>query len=282
MKRFNHFRQTLAGLAIGLSALTCPAWGQATNPYAKGPAPTFASIQADGPFAVSTQSVSGWFAGFGGGTVYSPNTAGKYAVVAVCPGFLANQSTIRDISRRLATHGFVVVTIDTNSIFDYPPSRANQLIAALSKVTSLTTGPAAGKMDTSRLAVAGWSMGGGGTMLATGMTPGLKAGVAFAPWAQGNNVGSSAVPLSFLGGSVDPTAPVPEHAQKFYNAMPTTTKKMLGVIQGANHDFPKTASQPASYTEVAWMKRFVDNDTRYSQFLNGDSRFSSFTSTGPF
>jgi len=226
--------------------------------------------------------VSGWNAGFGGGTVYTPNTPGKYAVVAVSPGFLANQSTIRDISRRLATHGFVVVTIDTNSIFDYPPSRANQLLAALKKVTSLTTGPVAGKMDTSRLAVAGWSMGGGGTMLATGMTPGLKAGVAFAPWAQSNNVGNSAVPVSYLGGSVDTTAPVPDHAQKFYNAMPATTKKMLGVIQGVNHDFSKTASQPASYTEVAWMKRFVDNDMRYSQFLNGDSRYASFTSTGPF
>ncbi len=281
MKRFTNARLALFGLAISLSALASPA-SALTNPYAKGADPTLTSIQTDGPFAVSTQSVSGWFAGFGGGTVYSPNTPGKYAVVAVCPGFLAGQSTVRDISRRLATHGFVVVTIDTNSIFDYPPSRANQLIAALNKVTSLTTGPVAGKMDTSRLAVAGWSMGGGGTMLATGMTPGLKAGVAFAPWAQSNNVGNSAVPVSYLGGTADTVAPVPDHAQKFYNAMPATTKKMLGVIQGADHNFPQTADQPASYTEIAWMKRFVDNDVRYSQFLNGDWRYASFASNGPF
>ena len=55
-----------------------------------------------------------------------------------------------------------------------------------------------------------------------------------------------------------------------------------GVIQGADHYFPDTASQPASYMQVAWMKRFLDGDTRFSLFLNGDSRFATFRSTGPF
>lgn len=245
-----------------------------------GPAPTLASVQADGPYAVSTQTVRG--TGFGGGTVYSPNTAGKYAVVAVCPGFTATQSSIAALSRRLATHGFVVATINTNSTYDFPPSRANQLLAALRAVTALTTGPVAGKMDTTRQSVAGWSMGGGGAMLAAGMTPGLKAGVAFAPWSQSNNVSRSAVPMSYLAGTADNVAPASTHATSFYNATPATTKKMLGVIQGADHNFPNTASQPASYTQVAWMKRFADDDTRYSQFLNGDSRFATFRSTGAF
>lgn len=245
-----------------------------------GPAPTLASIQADGPYAVSTQTVSG--SGFGGGTVYSPNTAGKYAVVAVCPGFTATQSSIAAISRRLATHGFVVATINTNSTFDFPPSRANQLLAALRTVTALTTGPAAGKMDTTRQSVAGWSMGGGGAMLAAGMTPGLKSGVAFAPWSQSNNVSNSAVPMSYLAGTADNVAPANTMASAFYNATPAATKKMLGVIRGATHQFPNTASQPASYTQVAWIKRFADGDARYSQFLNGDSRFETFRSTGAF
>jgi hypothetical protein len=30
------------------------------------------------------------------------------------------------------------------------------------------------------------------------------------------------------------------------------------------------------------MKRFMDSDTRYSQFLKGDTRFDSYKSTGPF
>lgn len=278
---FSFQRTTLvqAALALAFTAATSSALAQ-TNPYEKGPAPSMASIQGDGPFTVATQTVRG--NGFGGATVYAPTAPGTYAVVAVCPGFSASQSSIRDISRRLATHGFVVATIDTNTVLDFPRSRANQLIAALRTVTAITTGPAAGKMDVTRQAVAGWSMGGGGTMLATGMTPGLAAGVAFAPWAQTNNVGSSAVPVSYLAGTADGTAPAGTYSQRFYNATPASTKKMLGVIQGANHSFPTTASQPASYTQVAWMKRFVDRDTRYSQFLNGDSRYANFSSTGPF
>jgi triacylglycerol lipase len=276
MQRFKNPRLCLAAVLLAGAGVVSSHAIAVEN----GPAPTLASIQADGPYAVSTQTVRG--TGFGGGTVYSPNAAGKYAVVAVCPGFTATQSSIAVISRRLATHGFVVVTINTNSTFDFPPSRANQLLAALRTVTALTTGPVAGKMDISRQAVSGWSMGGGGTMLAAGMTPGLKAGVAFAPWAQGNNVGSSAVPMSYLAGTADTVAPAGSHATLFYNATPLTTKKMLGVIRGADHNFPKTASQPASYTQVAWMKRFVDGDMRYSQFLNGDSRYATFRSTGPF
>lgn len=276
MQRLNHTRSHLAALLLTGAAVFASSQALAVE---NGPAPTLASIQADGSYAVSTQSVSG--SGFGGGTVYSPNTAGKYAVVAVCPGFTASQSSIAAISRRLATHGFVVVTINTNSVFDFPSSRANQLLAALRSVTALTTGPVAGKMDTTRQGVAGWSMGGGGAMLAAGMTPGLKGGVAFAPWSQSNNLSRSAVPMAYLAGTADGVAP-PSMSTSFYNATPATTKKLLGVIRGADHNFPKTASQPASYTQVAWMKRFLDSDTRYSQFLNGDTRFDSFRSTGPF
>ena len=277
MQRFNLTRSRVAALLLAGSGLVASSHAFAVE---NGPAPSLNSVQSDGTFSVSTQTVRG--SGFGGGTVYSPNTPGKYAVIAVCPGFTARQSSIALISRRLATHGFVVVTIDTNNVFDYPASRANQLLAALRTVTALNTGPVAGKMDTSRQAVSGWSMGGGGAMLAAGMTPGLKAGVAFAPWSLNNNVGNSAVPMAYLAGTADTVAPPAMHSSVFYNAMPSTTKKLIGVIQGADHYFPGTASQPASYTQVAWMKRFLDGDTRYSQFLNGDSRFATFRSTGPF
>ena len=276
----HRFERTQCGFAALLLAVTGVVSSSHAVAVENGPAPTLTSVQADGPYAVSTQTIGG--SGFGGGTVYSPNTAGKYAVVAVCPGFTATQSSIAAISRRLATHGFVVATINTNSTYDFPPSSANQLLAALRSVTALTTGPVAGKMDTARQAVAGWSMGGGGAMLAAGMTPGLKAGVAFAPWSQSSNVSSSAVPMSYLAGTADTVAPAGTMATSFYNTTPVNTRKMLGVIQGANHNFPNTASQPASYSQVAWMKRFLDGDPRYSQFLNGDTRFATFRSTGPF
>lgn len=264
-----------ATLTLALSA------SAQSNPYEHGPAPTLASLQVDGPYPVSTQTLSG--SGFGNGTIYSPNAAGKYALVAVVPGFIAGESSMQAMSRRMATHGFVVVSFSTTTVLDFPPSRATQLIAVLKAAAAVRTGPVAGKIDTTRQAVAGWSMGGGGTLIAATNNPGLKGATAWAPWLSGSNqLNNDSVPSAILGGSADTVADPDSMSTSFYDKIPRSVKKLLGIIRGANHSFSTTASQPASYISIAWMKRNVDNDMRYSQFLNGDSRLSSFKSTGPF
>lgn len=247
-----------------------------------GPDPTAAALAADGPFAVSTQTIPG--NGFGGATVYSPNTAGKYAIVAFCPGFTARQNSIAVMGRRLATHGFIVATIDTNSTSDQPPSRATQLIAALNAVAAISSGPAAGKIDGSRRVVTGHSMGGGGTIIAATNNPSLLAAVALAPWSNATkNFSGDRVPTQISVGTADTIAPAAQHSTTFYNSM-NQNKKMECIIQGANHGFVQNnpANQPSSKFQISWAKRFADGDTRYSQFLNGDSRCATFSSNGPF
>jgi len=110
---------------VALSLLLLAAAAQAqTNPLQKGPDPTSTILNANaGPFAIASTSVPSSVSGFGGGTVYYPTTAGSYATVAICPGFTATQSSIAWIGQRLASHGFVAMTINTNSTFDQPPSR---------------------------------------------------------------------------------------------------------------------------------------------------------------
>ena len=122
---------TRAALAASLVLLGSASFAQ-SNPYAKGPNPTLASIQADGPFTVASQTIAAG-SGFGGATVYTPTAPGTYAIVAVCTGFVTAQSSMTPIAKRLATHGYVVVNIDTNTIFDFPDSRATQLLAALKR-----------------------------------------------------------------------------------------------------------------------------------------------------
>ena len=265
--------------ALGLCFLALAGIAQA---QVKGPDPTAASIAADGPFAIASQTVRG--NGFGGGTIYAPTAAGTYAVVAFCPGFTARQSSIAVMGRRLATHGFVVITIDTNSTFDQPASRATQLIAALNTVAGVTTGNVAGKVDNTRRVVTGWSMGGGGSLIAAKNNSSLKAAVGLAPWSSDKNFSNDRVPSEMIGGSSDTVAPPSSHATTFYNSIPSTTKKLLAIIRGADHFFPgdNPANQPGSKYQIAWIKRFADGDTRYSQFLVNDSRNSSFASNGPF
>ena len=118
--------------------------GVANAQYEKGPDPTVSALERTGPFTVRTQTVSRTAAsGFGGGTIHYPTATGTYGAIAVSPGFTAYESSIRWIGTRLASHGFVVITIDTNSRYDQPSARATQLLAALDWLNRTFGRPAA-------------------------------------------------------------------------------------------------------------------------------------------
>jgi hypothetical protein len=110
----------LALLASSLFFISAPAQAQSV-----------ADPSNAGPLSVSTSSVSSFVSGFGGGTIYYPSTSGSYGGIAVSPGYTASSSSLAWYGRRLASHGFVVIVIDTNSRYDQPNSRGTQLLAAL-------------------------------------------------------------------------------------------------------------------------------------------------------
>src|SRR5690606_5455946 len=125
------------------------------NPYERGPDPTLQSLQASrGSYEVATQRVSSYsVTGFGGGTIYYPTSTadGTFGAVAISPGYTASQSSIAWLGPRLASQGFVVFTIDTNSRYDQPSSRGDQLRAALAYLTDRSS--VRDRVDPERLAV---------------------------------------------------------------------------------------------------------------------------------
>ena len=254
-------------MGLGLMALTGVAQGQ-TNPFAKGPDPTAAALQANGPFAIATQNLPA--RGFGGGTIMVPTAAGTYGAACICPGFLARRDSITAIARRIATHGFVTVAIDTNSTLDPDTSRGTQLQACLNALVAVNTGAVAGKVDRNRLFVGGWSMGGGGVLFASRSNPALKVGLEYAPFTNNTKTFNTAVPQLIVGGTADNIAPIGQHSTLFFNNLPNATPKVFGVIGGADHFFPTQNTPIAVFSRlnVAMAKRFVDNDTRYTQFIN--------------
>jgi dienelactone hydrolase len=256
----------LTAALIGGALTAAPTAQAATNPYERGPAPTNASIEAEqGPFAITQTSVTGQ-TGFAGGTLYYPTDASKtYGAVAIVPAFLSLWEFMSWIGPRLASQGFVVVGIQTNGLADQPDARAAQLAAALTWVT--TKSPAASRTDKTRLGVAGWSMGGGGTLQATLKNPALKAAVGLAPWNPDKNFSQDRVPTAIIAGQNDSIAPVADHARAFYNSIPATTEKEYLEIKGGDHFFPFGANALEQRTMISWFKRFIDNDTRYSQFI---------------
>lgn len=289
MERNNIRRRWAMGL-LGLLVLGASAHAQ-TNPYQKGPDPTSTSLNAtSGPFSVSTSSVSSLAVGFGGGTIYYPTTTGTYAVLAISPGFTATQSSIAWLGRRIATHGFVVITIDTNSTLDQPPSRATQLMAALNYVTNSSSTTVRSRVDASRRGVAGHSMGGGGTLYAARDNPSLKAAVPLTAWSTLKSFSSMQVPTLVVGAESDSVAPVASHSIPFYNSLSGALDKAYAELNGASHFAPNSTNTPIGRYSVACVKRFMDNDTRYTPFLCGTphqsyataSVFSDYRSTCPY
>ena len=107
------------------------------------------------------------------------------ASIVIVPGWACSENTIAAWGSFFASHGYLAMTIGTHSPFhDMPTARASALldaVEALKEEHARSGSPVAGRLDVSRFAVAGWSMGGGGCLLAALADPSLKCVLAFAP-----------------------------------------------------------------------------------------------------
>jgi dienelactone hydrolase len=245
--------------------------------YEIGPNPSLSFVQASqGPLSTSSTSVSSSVDGFGGGTIYYPTSVSQeMAAISIAPGFTNTQSAIAWWGPILASHGFVVITINTNSRFDQPESRSRQLDSALSYLISQgdsNGNSISGLIDENRLATMGFSMGGGGALRSASRNL-LSATVPLAPYSTGSNdFDEITVPTMIMACESDPTASVNQHASPFYNAIPSSTDKAYLEISNGPHNCANGgASNNAllSTYGVSWMKRFLDKDRRYNQFLCG-------------
>ncbi|MFF3215658.1 alpha/beta hydrolase family protein [Streptomyces sp. NPDC002886] len=245
------------------------AQASAANPYERGPAPTNASIEAlRGSYAVSQTSVSSLgVTGFGGGTIYYPTSTadGTFGAVVISPGFTAYQSSIAWLGPRLASQGFVVLTIDTLTTLDQPDSRGRQLLSALDYLTERST--VRTRIDSGRLGVMGHSMGGGGTLEAAKSRPSLQAAIALTGWNTDKSWPEIKTPTLIVGADGDTVAPVATHSEPFYTSLPGSLDKAYLELNNATHFTPNSSDTTIAKYSISWLKRFIDNDGRYEQFL---------------
>jgi dienelactone hydrolase len=254
----------ITALAVGVLA-TDPVGAQ-TNPFQRGPAPTPTSVtQPQGPFAIQTQAVTRQ-AGFNGGTIYFPTSTseGTFGAVVATPGFTEGQNVMRWAGQYLGSNGFVVLTIQTNTILDFPSGRANQAEAAMNWLT--TQSPVANRIDRNRTAFIGHSMGGGASLENGRDLPDTEAVVGFQPWHIGQNFSTVQTPSLIVAAQSDPIAPKNQYARPFYNQIPASAEKAYLEITGG-HFLGTSFNATQARSTLSWLKRYVDNDTRYDQFL---------------
>jgi len=259
---------------VALIAATQPAMSTplprtaADNPYQRGPDPTISMIESNrGPFATASASVSPGN-GFNGGMIYYPTdtSLGTWGALAIVPGYtalFANEEAW--MGPRLASFGFVVIGIETLSRTDFDTARGTQLLAALDYLTQRSA--VRDRVDPGRLAVMGHSMGGGGTLEAARSRPSLQAAVPLTGWNLTKNWSTLRVPTLVVGAQSDTVAPVASHSIPFYASLPSTLDRAYLELRGASHFAPNTSNTTIAKYTLSWLKRFIDNDTRYEQFL---------------
>ncbi|ASO21314.1 putative dienelactone hydrolase [Actinoalloteichus hoggarensis] len=280
----------LAGLATALTLIAtgvaiAPAASAQQNPHERGPAPTESSIEAlRGPFSVADTRVSSLVSGFGGGTIYYPTdtSQGTFGAIAVSPGYTGTQSTISWLGPRIASQGFVVFTIDTNTTIDQPDSRGRQLLAALDYLVEDSR--VRDRIDSNRLGVMGHSMGGGGSLAAAQDRPALQAAIPMTGWHLSKNWSRVQVPTMVIGAENDLIASVRTHSIPFYESLPSSLDKAYLELDGASHFAPNISNTTIAKYSISWLKRFIDDDTRYEQFLcpaPTDREISEYRDTCP-
>ncbi|WP_111494953.1 MULTISPECIES: alpha/beta hydrolase family protein [Marinobacter] len=267
----------------------------ASADFTRGPDPTEAYLEASsGPYNVDTVNVSSLVSGFGGGTIHYPtDTTGQMGAIVVIPGYVSYESSIEWWGEQLASHGFVVMTIDTITIYDQPGSRRDQIDAALDYLidrSDSSFSAISGMVDPNRLGAVGWSMGGGGT-LQLAADDRLSAAIPLAPWNSSfNDFDEIETPTLIFACENDVVAPVSSHASPFYNDIPGSTAKAFFEINNGDHfcaNGGNLNNAVLSKYGVSWMKLHIDQDTRYAPFLCGPDhedqyRISEYRGTCPY
>jgi hypothetical protein len=227
-----------------------------------GPAPSELTASA-GSFKVESARI-------GSGTLHYPTDAEPpLAAVVLCGGFLNTGPEMASWGPMYASHGIVTVIVTTDGA-DIPEIRATRLLAAIDELKMLngdSSSPLNGKLS-GRYGTSGYSMGGGGTTIATGQNAEIKTSIGLAPWGgSGNNVKAATL---LLCGDADTVAPC-NMAQSVYRGIADSTPKMLITISGSTHfDWfgPADAGRGTSGSyALAFQKVFLEGDTRWKSLL---------------
>ena len=251
-----------AGLALSASALAGPAPG--TNGGER------VSDYSLGLSSLSYQSAR---------VSYPCNLSGKAPATTLTGGYTNTKEDMYWLADHLSSHGYIVITMTPNNNLGLPPGWATAHKGGIDKLKSENSrlGSAIrNKVDTSKLGIMGFSMGGGGTLLAAGdLGSQIKTAVPLAPWLgvsipSYRNIKAKTLVIS---GASD-TVAFPGTIAGYYNNLPAITKG-LAEVRGASHldwfGITASSSQQTRFKTLttAWLKTYLTGDTSYQTYFNG-------------
>lgn len=259
------------------AAPTCPSGAICRNEVTPG------SYSGNGPYGYRSYTLSRTQTP-GGATVYYPNTAKPpFSGLVFTPPYTGTQSMFAAWGPFFASHGIVLVTMDTSTTLDSVDQRASQqkqVLDALKRENTRSASPLYGKLNTARLGAVGWSMGGGATWINSAEYSGLKTAMSLA----GHNLTAvdidskgynTKVPTLILNGALDLTY-LGGLGQSIgvYNAIPRGIPKVIYEVASAGHfdwGSPTAANRAVAGIALAFHKTFLDGDTRWVSYIRRPS-----------
>jgi hypothetical protein len=206
------------------------------------------------------------------GTAYYPTMGnGPFPAVAIVPGFLNSGPEMASWGPFYASWGIICVVTNSGST-DFPDARGQYLLNAIRdlKAANTTQGsPLFGKLS-GQYGTSGYSMGGGGTTIASSTDKTLRSSVGLAPWSPvGRGI---TVPTLHICGTSDSTASCGSNARPAYDAIPAATPKMLLVVNGGGHltSWFGPGDTPGGISggwALAFNKVFLEGDERWRPLL---------------
>jgi hypothetical protein len=240
---------------------------------------TLENLTNPGPYEIATLTEADGIRNgpdYAGATIYYPtNGTGPFASIAMVPGFTALPSSIEEWGPFYASHGIVTIIIGTNSLVDFPEVRANALLDALETIkqeNTRSTSPLEGALNTTQLAVSGWSMGGGGAQRAAVLDNTISAVVALCPYLNNSALNHNAALLIFSG-EEDTIAPPSEQADVHYSNTPNTTDKLLFEVANGDHSVantPNGGDGVVGQIALSWLKLQLEEKECYCPLLTNN------------
>jgi dienelactone hydrolase len=208
--------------------------------------------------------------------------AGPYPALTLSGGFTNTKESVEWLARHLASHGFVVAALttknptssDVNNWVDVQKGAVDYFY----KIAGEPGHEAGTKINTAKVGIVGFSMGGLGVLkyAKTAADPRVKAVVSLCPYVP-KEIKSERWPITapsmILAGEIDKVVILDGlTSQQFYQAIDAPSKAIYEV-----KNMPHSAINDSSlgfrpfvvkYT-TAWVKAYVEGDTRYLTQITG-------------
>ncbi len=233
---------------------------------------------------------------FASATIFYPLTLSFDAPmggVVMVPGFRASQQNYEWWGPALASLGYAVMILDTNTPTDGLDARKNALVAGvnfLKAQNSNDASPLSGKFDTSRVAVMGHSMGGGAALAAANeLGTAVQAVLPLSPYCcePGGEFSADysglSTPTLIIASATDDIAPPAQHARMLFDAVGGSDKVYMEFAEG-DHMIVANGGPDLSTIgkfALAFLKLHLDGKSNLSDFIsnpadNYASKFSSY------